>query len=123
MSHHDKNQEVYIYELNEIHPSPERVAVFLETSVDDVLKALAHPRNHGVCRGMHICWNDARNIKAYKPVRVIEKDLIFPSVTHMAFYYGFKDQEIYDALKQPDGFWYGWHLEHVDTVPEPTYVE
>jgi hypothetical protein len=41
----------------------------------------------------------------------------------MAFYYGCKDQEIYDALKRPDGFWYGWHLEHVDAVPEPTYVE
>lgn len=122
MSHHDKNQEVYIYELNEIHASPQKVATYLETDVDQVLHALRHPRNHGTCRGFHICWNDARNVKSYKPVRIIEKNLVFPSVTHMAYYYGCKDQEIYDALKRSDGFWDGWHLERVNEVPEPTYV-
>lgn len=122
MSHHENNTEVYVYELNEIHRSPESIAVYLETNLDEVLRALKHPRNHGVCRGYHICWNDSRNVKSYKPVRIIEKDLVFPSVTHMAYYYGCKDQDIYDALHKDNGFWDGWHVEHVDTVPEPTYI-
>lgn len=109
------NQEVYIYELDEVHPSPKELARYFEVSLDYVLECLQQSlkTNAAICRGFHICWNARRRPHTYKPVRIVEKDLVFPSVRHMSFFYRTDPQEIYHALSRPDGFWDGWHLEYV----------
>ena len=114
------DRRVYIYEKNQIHESPEALARYLQVDISDVMHALNHPKNAGVCNGFHICWEARRRPGLYHPVRIIEKDMIFPSIRHMAYFYNCNPDAIRDALYRHDGFWYGWHLEFVDKVPEPT---
>ncbi len=113
------NQEVYIYERNEIFDSPESVSKFLRVEIGDVMIALRS--KNGYIAGLHICWNRNRRTKLYKPICIIEKDQVFPSIRHMSYFYNINQDEIRNALLHNHGFFHGWHLEFVDHIPEPTY--
>lgn len=109
------NEAVYIYELDEVHPSPQELAAYFEVSPDYILDCLdkSTSTHAALCRGFHICWDARRRPSLYKPVRIVEKDLVFPSVRHMSYFYRTDIREIYHALQRPDGFWDGWHIEYV----------
>lgn len=112
---------VYIYEMNTIVSSPERLAIYFETSLKSVYDAL-DGKNHGECRGFHICWDRSRMPRLYKPVHIIEKNITFPSVRHMAYFYHTKEDDIRHAIKT-NSEWSGWHVAYSDAIPEPDFIE
>lgn len=104
------NGPIYVYELDKTFYNR-----FEFASLNGIpMFAVDYALKFGTtCKGMHVAYDGNLRRSMWKPIRIAETGMIFPSFTHVAYHFGVSEARISQVMHSWDNKFRDYHLEYV----------
>lgn len=101
---------IYVYELDRTFHNQFEFASLNGIETFEVDNAL---RFGITCNGMHVVYDGNVRRNRWKPLRIVETGMIFPSETHAAYYFGVSKARISQVMHSDSKRLHDYDLEYV----------